>query len=131
MPLQLRRTRRLTQAPTRIGLTTGGEAGARLTGHMGMQISPDTILRLVLRPPLPGSDPPRAVGIGDWAIRKGRAYGTLLVDLERRCPIDLLPDRSAVTVAAWPRRYPGIQIVARDRSTEYARAASVGAPATH
>lgn len=107
----------------------GGEAGARLTGHLGMQTSPDTILRLVHRLPLPRSDPPRAVGIDDWAIRKGRTYGTILVDLERRCPIDLLPDRSEVTVAAWLRRHPGIQIVARDRSTEYARAASVGAPA--
>ncbi|WP_281407094.1 ISL3 family transposase [Methylobacterium sp. WL64] len=99
MPSQARRTRRLAQAQTRIGLAVGGEAGARLTGHLGMQTSPDTILRLVHRLPLPRVDPPRAVGIDDWAIRKGRTYGTLLVDLERRCLIDLLPDRSEVTVA--------------------------------
>jgi transposase len=128
MPPRARRTRRLAQAQTRIGLAVGAEAGARLTGHLGMQTSPDTILRLVHRLPLPRADPPRAVGIDDWAVRKGRTYGTLLVDLERRCPIDLLPDRSGVTVAAWLRRHPGIQIIARDRSTEYARAASAGAP---
>lgn len=94
MPPRARRTRRLAQAQTRIGLAAGGEAGARLTGHLGMQTSPDTILRLVHRLPLPSVDRPRAVGIDDWAIRKGRTYGTLLVELDRRCPIDLLPDRT-------------------------------------
>jgi transposase len=129
MPPRARRTRRLAQAQTRIGLAAGGEAGARLTGHLGMQTSPDTILRLVRHLPLPSVDRPRAVGIDDWAIRKGRTYGTLLVDLDRRCPIDLLPDRTGAPVTDWLRRHPGIQIVARDRSTEYARAAAAGAPA--
>lgn len=129
MPPRARRTRRLAQAQTRIGLAAGGEAGARLTDHLGMQTSPDTILRLVRRLPLPSVDRPRAVGIDDWASRKGRTYGTLLVDLDRRCPIDLLPDRTGATVTDWLRRHPGIQIVTRDRSTEYARAAAAGAPA--
>jgi hypothetical protein len=64
-----------------------------------MQTSPDAILRLVHRLPLPRPrvDPPQDVGIDDWAIRKGRTHGTLLVDLERRHPIDLLPDRSGVS----------------------------------
>ena len=129
MPPRARRTRRLAQAQTRIGLAARGEAGARLTDHLGMQTSPDTILRLVRRLPLPSADRPRAVGIDDWAIRKARFYGTLLVDLDRRCPIDLLPDRTGATVTDWLRRHPGIQIVTRDRSTEYARAAAAGAPA--
>jgi hypothetical protein len=90
MPPRARRTRRGAQAQTRIGLAAGGEAGARLTGHLGMQTSPDTILRLVRRLPLPSVDRPRAVDIDDRDIRKGRTYGTLLVDLDRRCPIDLL-----------------------------------------
>lgn len=51
-----------------------------------------------------------------------------MVDLERRRPIDLLPDRSAETWAAWLRREPQIQLVARDRSTEYARGTTLGAP---
>ncbi len=83
IPPRARRTRRLAQAQTRIGSAAGAEAGARLTGHLGMRTSPDTMLRLLHRLPLPTADPPRAVGIDDWAIRKGRTYGTLLVDLER------------------------------------------------
>ena len=71
---------------------------------------------------------PRVIGIDDWAIKKGRTYGTILVDLEKQHVIDLLPDRSGSTVAAWLRRQRGIGVIARDRSTEYARAASIGAP---
>jgi transposase len=94
-----------------------------------MATSLDTVLRFVHGMTLPPIGPLRAVGIDDWAIRKGQTYGTLLVDLDRRRPIDLLPDRSSTTVAAWLRRHPGIAVITRDRSSEYARAATMGAPA--
>ncbi len=61
-------------------------------------------------------------------IRKSRTYGTIVVDLERRRVADLLPDRKSATVAEWLRQRPGVEIVARDRSTEYARAVGIGAP---
>jgi hypothetical protein len=60
--------------------------------------------------------------------RKGQAYGTILVDLERHRVVDLLPDRSAPTLADWLTRRRGIRAIARDRSTEYARGISLGAP---
>ena len=123
-----RRTRRLGRAQARVGLALGGEAGARLSLHLAMPTSADTVLRLVHRLPLPRAEEPRVVGVDDWAIRKGRSYGTLVVDLERRRPLDLLPDRSGPTLAAWLRRHPKIAVVARDRSTEYARAVTAAAP---
>jgi hypothetical protein len=93
-----------------------------------MPASPDTLLRLVRRMPLPPAPAPRAVGIDDWALRKGQTYGTILVDLVRRRPLDLLPGQTAAALAEWLRRHPGIRIVTRDRSTEYARGVSEGAP---
>jgi hypothetical protein len=93
-----------------------------------MPASPDTVLRLVRRMPLPARRAPRVLGVDDWARRKGRTYGTILVDLERRRVADLLPDRSATTLAAWLRRRPTIEVIARDRSTEYGRGAAMGAP---
>ena len=123
-----RRTRRLAAAQAQVGLALGGEAGSRLLQHLAMPASPDTVLRLVRRLPLPAQEPPRVVGVDDWAIRKRCTYGTVVVDLERRRVLDLLPDRTAETLAEWLRGRPGIEAVARDRSTEYARGIALGAP---
>lgn len=123
-----RRTDRLAAAQGRVALMTGGEGGARLLDHLGMPASPDTLLRLVKRMPLPPTPAPRALGVDDWALRKGRTYGTILVDLVRRRPLALLSGRTAAVLAEWLRRHPGVRVVTRDRSTGYARGVSEGAP---
>jgi transposase len=68
------------------------------------------------------------LGIDDWALRKGRVSGTILVDLERRRPVDLLPERTAETVATWLRDHPGVESIAHARTQDYARGAAEGAP---
>ena len=123
-----RRTVRLAEAQSRVGAALGGEAAARLLQRLAMPASADTVLRLIRRLPLSESEPPRVVAVDDWAKRRGRTYGTIVVDLERRRVIDLLPDRTSAAVADWLQQRPGIEVVARDRSTEYARAAALGAP---
>lgn len=122
------RTRRLANAQARTGLALGGQPAARLLTHLAMPASATTLLRTIRGLPLPNAPRPCVVGVDDWAPRKGRTYGTIVVDLERRRPIDLLTDRSAETWAAWLRREPQIRLVARDRSTEYARGTTQGAP---
>ncbi len=124
-----RRTRRLAEAQGRTGAALGGEAGARLLSRLFMPASADTVLRLLGRLPLPAQTEPRIIGIDDWAKRRGRSYGTIVVDLEQRRVVDLLPDRTAATLAGWLRQRPGIKVVARDRSTEYASGITTGAPA--
>jgi len=122
------RTRRLSEAHARTGLALGGQPAARLLFHLAMPASATTLLRTIRDQPLPSGTEPHVVGVDDWALRKGRTYGTILIDLERRRPIDLLPDRSAATLAIRLRREPQVRIVARDRSTGYARGATSGAP---
>lgn len=68
------------------------------------------------------------MGIDDWAFRKGTNYGTILVDLEKRKAIDLLPDREMETVKEWLEAHPGIGVISRDRANCYAQAATLGAP---
>ena len=87
-----------------------------------------TLLRVLRQTPSLAPPEPRVVGIDDWAFKKGLRYGTLVVDLERHCPIELLPDRQADTVTQWLKRHPSIAIITRDRSQEYAQAATQGAP---
>src|SRR5213082_2154802 len=68
------------------------------------------------------------LGLDDFSFRRGYRFGTILVNLESHRPIDVLPDRRAETAAAWMRDNPEIQVVSRDRGTEYASAATQGAP---
>jgi transposase len=122
-----RTTDRLRQTQTDIGSALGGEAGARLTSRMAITTSPDTLLRRVKGFRKEPAEPPRVVGIDDWAWRKGQRYGTIVVDLERSDVIDLLPDRDAESVAAWLKVHPGVEVISRDRSASYAQAATEGA----
>ncbi len=123
-----RRTRRLAAAQSAVAVALGGEAGARLLPRLAMATSADTLLRSVRALPLPATPTPVALGVDDWAFKRGNTYGTLLVDLESRRTVDLLPDRRAETLAAWlrPRRRK-IKVVARDRSSEFARGVNLGA----
>ena len=93
-----------------------------------MPASADTFLRLMHRHRLPEVGTPRVLGVDGWAWKRGRVWGTLLVDLERHRPVDLLPDRMAAILAAWLRIHLGIEITTRDRSTEYTRGITQGAP---
>ena len=124
-----RRTCHLSQVLDRIALTLGGSAGARLAQQLGIDADGSTLLRALRRrrTPVP-SRSPRVVGIDDWAWRKGQRYGTIFCDLEQNKVIDLLPDRSADSTAAWLRAHPSIEVVSRDRATLYAEAASKAAP---
>jgi transposase len=95
---------------------------------LGLPTSPDTLLRRVRRAPLSQQPAVRVLGVDDWAWRKGQRYGTILCDLERRRPVDLLPERSTDSFASWLREHPGIEIISRDRGDEYIKGASQGAP---
>ena len=112
-----RRIRRLAKAQQCVGLATNARAGARLLAGLAMPASGPTLLRLMHAAPLPGVARPRAIGVDDWAWRRGRAWGTLVVDLDRHRAIDLLPDRSSATFEAWLRSRTDLEIIARDRST--------------
>jgi transposase len=123
-----RTTARLTDAHRLVGLALGGEAGSRLAKHLTIPTSPDTILRRVKDTDRGSAPPPRFVGIDDWAWRKGRRYGTIVVDLERGRVIDLLPDRNAETVKAWLAAHPGVELISRDRGASYIQAITEAAP---
>lgn len=111
-----------------VGFALGGEAGARLAERLGMKASPSTLLRSLHAAALPNFEQPEVIGVDDFALLKGRKYGTIVVDFEGHRPIELLEGRSAETLAAWLKEYPKLRIIGRDRSTEYERGIEEGAP---
>jgi len=98
--------------------------------RLGMPVSDDTILRHLKRQVarLRAKTTVRVAGIDDWSWRKGRTYGTIIVDLERREVVDLLQDRTATGTAGWLGEHPEVEIVSRDRCGLYAQGAREGAP---
>ena len=117
---------RLRSVHRAIGLVLGGSPGARHAATMGVPISRTTLLHRVRAGDAGPIPPVRVLGVDDWAWRKGHNYGTILCDLERRRVIDLLPDRSADTLAAWLMEHPSVSAVVR--AGAYAEGAARGAP---
>jgi transposase len=123
-----RKTRRLVNALQAIGIALGGQAGARLAARLRLPASAATLLRLVRAAPIPPMPGLQAVGVDEWAWRRGHRYGTILVDLATHRVVDLLPDRSAATLAAWLAQHSSITVIGRDRSPLDAEGIRQGAP---
>ncbi len=121
-------TNRLREALRVLSFATCAEAGSRLAPRLGMKGSPSTLLRCQKATLLPEPEPFQKIGLDDFAFRRGHTYGTLIVNLETHRPIDVLPDRSAATVTAWLAAHPDIKLISRDRGSDYATAATQGAP---
>lgn len=119
---------RLQNVLKHVALNVGGEPGKRLLKVVGVFVSGDKLLSLARDAKPPAAVSHRIIGVDDFAFKRGERYGTVIVDLETRKPVDLLPDRSAQTLATWLKSRTGIEIISRDRSTEFERGIALGAP---
>ncbi len=123
-----RQTNRLSRIICSLAFYVGGRTGAKVTEQLAIKVSRQTLIRRILKTHPSQISVPRVIGIDDFAFRRGQVYGTLLIDLERRKAIDLIPSREAEDVAKWLRQYPQVEVVSRDRSPIYAAAVSSALP---
>jgi hypothetical protein len=128
------KTVHLENALTLLALALGGAAGARVACRLQMPAGDDTLLGLARRHAADkegaagGATHPKVIGVDDWAWRKGDSYSTVIVDLEQRRVLDLLPDRTAESLAAWLAQRPGVEVVAHGGSATYRKSITLGQP---
>jgi transposase len=123
-----RRTTRLADLLTLIGFALGGEAGSCLVERMGLESTPETLLRLIRQQQVRQVLTPRVLGVDDFSFCRRKSSGAIFIDLERQVPIDLLPDREAETFKKWLLAHPGVESISRDRGGAFAEGARQGAP---
>jgi len=71
---------------------------------------------------------PRVPGIGDFALRRGSVYATVLIDAETGRRVDVVPGRTADVAEKWLRGHPGVEVVCRDGSGAYGEAVRQALP---
>lgn len=123
-----RRTVLLQQALEQVALMLGGAAGERLAAKLSMPVSSSTLLLLVRRLELPAVPAVELLGVDEFAFRRGRKFGTILVDMHSRRPVDVLPDHTADTFAAWLQGRDHVRAVCRDRGGSFAEGAQRALP---
>lgn len=123
-----RLTKRLRSAVQDIGFATCGKGGERLGDKLGMPMSEATVLYSLFLAPLPKMGQVRVVGVDDWRWRRGKRFGSILVDLETHKIVDVLADCEAKSVQKWLAAHPQVEVVSRDRGKTFIEGATCGAP---
>ena len=126
-----RRTCRCEVAVARHGISASSNSASRLLSLLGISVSSSTVLRDLHRMRPSSYEGVRKVGVDDWAWRKGVTYGSIVIDLEKGWPIDLLGDRETDSFREWMQGHGKVELVSRDRSTDYSSAiAALDKPVT-
>jgi len=123
-----RRTTRLTGQVSVVARELAGRAGARLLSALSILVSRHTALRVLLGIPLPALAVPRVLGIGDFALRRGQVYATVLIDADTGRRIDVVAGRTVDVAETWLRDHPGVEVVCRDGSGAYGEAVRQALP---
>jgi transposase len=124
-----RSTSRVNMLFEKTSLSIGASPASSLNPDFNLKASNSTMLRRAHQAATPNTMASlKVIGVDDFAFQKGRMYGTIIVDHEQGKVVDLLPDRTSKTLTTWLKAHPEIEIITRDRSHEYAKASTDGAP---
>lgn len=118
-----RMTERLADFICTLALETSCEGCAKICRETGIQVSGDTVIRLLLRryESQPASIVGDIIGIDDFAYKKRHIYGTIIVNEETHEPITLLEGLDGETLRKWLNENKHIKVITRDRASAYAK----------
>lgn len=102
-------------------LKTTSRICSELLHKQNIFYSPSSCLRSAHKTSFQENAPskPVAIGIDDFAQKKGHIYGTVVVDLIRRRPIEIIPEREGRNLERYLRENPQIQYISRDRGRSF------------
>ncbi|MFI0242592.1 transposase [Streptomyces sp. NPDC016845] len=124
-----RRTPGLQAIVVAVVTALAGTAGARLLHCLHQQLSWAALLGCLMRWPDPPAPTVRVAAVDDFALRRSRRYGTLMIDVESRLPLDAWDTREGAQVTDWLRAHPQVHTVCRDGSAVYRGAITAASPA--
>ena len=126
-----RKTERLADLICAIALETSCEGCSRICKAMNITISPDSVIRLLIRryETQPEQVCSSTIGVDDFAFAKRKTYGTIIVDEENHKPVAVLEGRDKETLKKWLEHNKHIKAVTRDRASAYAAAIEESLPA--
>lgn len=121
-----RMTERLADFICSLALETSCEGCSRICKQMNIQVSGDTVIKLLLKRYESQTPEPcgAVIGVDDFAFKKRHTYGTLIVDGETHKPIALLEGRDGKALKEWLKQNKQVKCVTRDRASAYASAIS-------
>jgi len=124
-------TKRCREYMLKVATHMSGEAAAKILAYQGIRVTGDTLLNMMREAGAKyEAQVGKNIGVDDWSYRKGEKYGTLICDLDTHEIIEVLEGRDSETFKKWLIAHPGVEIVSRDRSSEYASAVKAANPET-
>ena len=118
-----RKTERLEDFICTLALETSCEGASRICKLIGIDISGDTIIRLLINryEQQPEFEYGSVIGIDDFAFKKRHTYGTIIVDEKSHRPVAILDGRDGESLWQWLKNNKKIRTITRDRASAYAK----------
>ena len=106
-----------------LALETSCEGASRICGHLGIQISGDTIIRMLKKrfSQMEIETAGSCIGIDDFSTKKGNTYCTVVCNTDSHRPIAVLEGRDGSSLKEWLKKNKHVKTVTRDRASAYAK----------
>lgn len=123
-------TERCEDFITMLALETSCEGAARVCNHTGIQVSGDTIIRILKKrfSQMKTEETSDCIGIDDFSIKKGNTYCTVVCNSGSHIPIAVLEGRDGSSLREWLKKNQHVKSITRDRASAYAKVISEELP---